>query len=74
MSKKMQRQKDLEFKGGIYKDGYDTEYGLSFDGPVPDGPLHGEASSANADVGTPRMPNRSLRKVPKGRTKGFIGG
>ena len=72
-SKHRQRLSDIEYKGGIYQDDYDTEYGLSFEKEIPDGPLHGEPS-ANVAIGSPRMPNRSTRTIAKGRTKGFIGG
>lgn len=42
----------------------DLEFGLSSTGVTPQGPLHGEASNANASVGSPAMRNRSS-KTPR---------
>jgi hypothetical protein len=52
--------------------GYDEIEGIPFDGPPPAGPLHGEPKAMA--LGKPRMPNRKMRKVAKGRTAGFTNG
>ena len=76
--KKNQNMKDPRAQavvgGDIFSPGHDFTYGLDLDAVTPQGPLHGEASSSNADVGKPRQRNRSMKRVAKGRQPGFTGG
>ena len=52
----------------------DITYGLNQNEPTPQGPIHGEASSANASIGKPRQRTRSMTRAAKGRQPGFTGG